>query len=337
VTFLTPRLYAFFYGGLETLQLDSTVFAFSLGASLFSVVLLGLLPALQASRPSLGEALKVVGRGSYGGGAKGRRMRDMLMVSQVALALMLSIGAGLMIRSLGALQQIDRGLNTESVLTIQIWPPEKKYAKPHELANFYRRMIEGIETLPEATSTRAINFLPLSEIGIGWTFTIEGRPAPSAEGRPNALYYVVAPRYLQTMQIPLVKGRHLTQSDSAEAPAVAVIDEKLAQRYWPGEDPIARRLRFDPLDSESPWHANLTSGWITVVGVVGTVRGDGLWEDGAPVMYLPYQQNGGYRKSNQTHLPPRRGRHTPTADRRLVRGFAGNIEKSRETWCAIGC
>lgn len=290
VTFLTPRLEAFFYGGLKTLQLDGTVFAFSLGASLFSVVLLGLLPALQASRPSLGDALKVAGRGS-GGGAKGRRMRDALMVSQVALALMLSIGAGLMIRSLGALHQIDRGLNTASVLTMQIWPPEKKYAQPHELANLHRRILEKLETLPEAASSSAINYLPLSEIGIGWTFTIEGRPAPSAEDRPNALYYIVAPRYLETMQIPLLKGRHLSQADSAEAPAVAVIDEKLARRYWPGEDPIGKRLRFDPLDAESPWHANLTSGWIAVVGVAGTVRGDGLWEDGAPVLYLPYQQN----------------------------------------------
>jgi putative ABC transport system permease protein len=287
---LTPRLEAFFYGGLETLRLDGAVFAFSLGASLLSVVLLGLLPALQASRPNLSEALKAAGRGSAGG-TRGRRMRDALMVSQVALALMLSIGAALMIRSLGALQQIDRGLNTENVLTMQIWPPEKKYAEPHDLANFYRRTIESVETLPEAASCSAVNYLPLSEIGIGWTFAIEGRPAPPADERPNALYYVVAPGYLETMQIPLVKGRRLTQRDSAGAPAVAVIDEKLAQRYWPGEDPIAKRLRFDPLDSESPWHASLTSDWITVVGVAGTVLADGLWEDAAPVMYLPYQQN----------------------------------------------
>jgi putative ABC transport system permease protein len=290
LNFLTPRLEAFFYGGLETLRLDGAMFAFSLGAALFSVVLLGLLPALQASRPSLGEALKAAGRGS-GGGARGRSMRDLLMLSQIALALMLSIGAGLMIRSLGALQQFDRGLNTDNVLTLQIWPPEKKYVAPHELASYYHRILEKLEALPEATSSSAISFLPLSEIGVNWTFTIEDKPAPPAEERPNALYYVVAPRYLETMQIPLRRGRYLTQADSAEAPAVAVIDQKLAERYWPGEDPIGKRLRFDPLDSESPWHANLTPGWITVVGVAGTVRGDGLWEDGAPVLYLPYQQN----------------------------------------------
>jgi putative ABC transport system permease protein len=304
VTFLTPRLEAFFYGGLGTLQLDGRVLAFSLVASLFSGVLLGLLPALQASRPSLTDALKTGGRGS-GGGAKGRRMRDLLMVSQVALAVMLSAGAGLMIRSLGALQQIDRGINTDNVLTMQIWPPEKKYARPHELANFYQRIMEKLETLPEAASASAINFLHLSEVGIGWTFTIEGRPNPPPEERPNALYYVVVPGYLQTMQIPLLKGRHLTQADSAEAQAVAVIDEKMWRRYWPREDPIGRRFKFDALDSESPWHANLTADWITVVGVAGTVLGDGLWEDGAPVVYLSFQQN----PSRMMHLVVRAERN----------------------------
>jgi putative ABC transport system permease protein len=290
VAFLTPRLHAFFYGGLETLQLNPVVFGFSLGASLCSVVLLGLLPALQTSRPNVAEALKAAGRGSSGG-AKGRRMRDALMVSQVALALMLSIGAGLTIRSLGELQQFERGLNTENVLTMQIWLPDKKYSEPAAIAYFYRQVLERLESLPEAVSASAVNFLPLSEVGIGWTFTIEGRASPSPEDRPNGGYYIVAPRFLETLEIPLWKGRYLTEADAAEAPAVAVIDEKLAERYWPGEDPLGKRFRFDPLDAESPWHANLTPRSITVVGVAGTVRGDGLWEDGAPVMYLPYQQN----------------------------------------------
>jgi putative ABC transport system permease protein len=287
---LGPRLEAFFFGGMETLRLDVTVFAFNLGASLLAVVLLGLLPALQASRTNLGEALKAAARGS-GGGAMGRRMRDALMVSQVALALMLSIGAGLMIRSLGALQRVDRGFNAENLLTMQVWPPDEKYSGPRDMANFYRRVLEELKSLPEAVSSSAINYLPLSEIGIGWTFSIEGRPAPSAGERPGGMYFVAAPGYFETMQIPLLAGRRLSESDSADAPAVAVIDEKLAQRYWSGEDPIGQRLKFDALDSESPWHAHLTSGWITIVGVVGAVRGDGLWEEGAPVVYLPYQQN----------------------------------------------
>ena len=303
VTVLTPRLEAFFYGGIETLRLDARVFAFSLGASLLSGVLLGLLPALQASRPNLGETMKASGRGSSGG-AKGRRMRDVLMVSQVALAVTLSIGAGLMIRSLWTLQAIDRGLNTGNVLTMQIWPPEKKYAEPHEVANFYRRIVERLENLPGTTSSNAINFLHLSEVGIGWTFTIEGKPIPPPEGRPGALYYVVTPGYLQSMQIPLLRGRYLTAWDSAEAPAVAVIDEKLARRYWPGDEPIGKRFRFDPLDSESPWHAHLKHAWITVVGVVGTIRGDGLWEEGSPVLYLPYQQS----PSRMMHLVVRTAR-----------------------------
>jgi putative ABC transport system permease protein len=142
LTFLGPRLEAFFFGGIETVHLDARVVAFGVAASLFSGVLLGLIPALQASRPNLGEVLKSGGRGS-GGGASGRRVRDALMISQVALAVMLSIGAGLMIRSLWTLEQIDRGLNVESVLTMQIWPPEKKYAGPREIANFYERIMES--------------------------------------------------------------------------------------------------------------------------------------------------------------------------------------------------
>jgi putative ABC transport system permease protein len=93
------------------------------------------------------------------------------------------------------------------------------------------------------------------------------------------------------MQIPLVRGRQLTASDGADAPPAAVIDEKLAERYWPGEDPIGKRFRFDPVDAESPWQASLSPEWITIVGIAQTVSGDGFWEDGAPLMYLPYQQN----------------------------------------------
>ena len=290
VSFFTPRLSALVYGGLESLQLDGRVFAFSLGASLVSVLLLAVPTALHASRPNVADTLKTAGRGASGG-TRGRRMRDVLMVCQVALALMLSIAAGLMIRSLGALQRIDRGLNTENVLTMQIWPPEKKYAEPRALAAFYQRILERLEQLPEALSSSAVNYLPLSEIGIGWTFSREGEPDRSAEERPNALYYIVAPDYFQTMQIPLLSGRYLQQSDAAEAPLAAVIDEKLARRYWPGESPLGKRLKFDPQDTESPWHARLASGWIRVVGVVGIVRGDGLWDDGAPVIYLSYQQN----------------------------------------------
>jgi putative ABC transport system permease protein len=286
----TPRLTNLLYGGLESLQLDGKVLAFSLGAALVSVLLLAAPTALYASHPNIADTIKLAGRG-FGGGIKGRRMRDVLMVCQVALALMLSIGAGLMIRSLGAIERIDRGLNTNNVLTMQVWPPEKKYDEPRELASFYQRILERLEHLPEAASSSAVNFLPLSEIGIGWTFAREGQPDRFAEERPNGLYYVVAPGYFETMQIPLVAGRYLKSSDSAEAPLVAVIDEKLARRYWPGDNPIGKRLKFDVLDTESPWHANLASGWISVVGVVGTVVGDGLWEDGAPVMYLPYQQN----------------------------------------------
>jgi putative ABC transport system permease protein len=290
VRFWSPRFEAFLYGGLDTLRLDRSALAFSVMATLLSIVIAGLIPAKQASRPNLGEALKAGERGS-GSSVKGRRLRDVLMLSQVALALMLSVGAGLMIRSLGTLQRLDRGLKTEGVLTAQVWPHEMTYVKPHDLASLHRRIVERLETLPGVSSAGAISFLPLSEMGIGSSFSIEGRPAPSMETRPNASYSVVTPRYLQTMQIQLVRGRYLTDADSADAPAVAVIDQKLAQRYWPGEDPIGKRFAFEALDAESPWHADLTTRSITVVGIVAAIRGDGLWEDSAPVMYLPYQQN----------------------------------------------
>lgn len=291
VTFVPTRLEAFFSGGLENLQLDASVLTFSVGASLLSGVLSGLFPAVHASRPRLGDALSSAGNRNASGAVRGRRKADWLLVPQVALAVMLSIGAGLMIRSLGELQRFDRGLKTANVLTAQIRPPENKYKDSHEIASFHRRVIERLETLPEAVSTSAISFLHLSESGVGCTFTIEGRSAPFPGDKPNALYYVVAPGYLRTMEIPLLTGRHLSSGDAARAPAVAVIDEKLAKRYWPREDPIGRRFKFDPIDSENPSHASLTADWITVVGVAGTVLGDGLWEHGAPVMYLPYQQN----------------------------------------------
>ncbi len=289
-TLLSSRLEAFFYGGLETLRLDGTVLAFTIAATLLSALLLGLLPAIQASRANLGDALKASERGSAGG-VKGQRVRNVLMAAQVALAITLSVGAGLMIRSLGELQQVDRGLNTSHVLTAQIWPPENKYIEPRDIAQFQQRVLERLESLPGASSSSAISFLPLSEAGVGWNFTIEGRPKPVPEERPSAMYSVVAPGYFETMQIPLVRGRRLTAADGATAPPVAVIDEKLAKRYWPGEDPVGKRFRFDPTDGESPWQASLNPEWITVVGIAQTVSGDGLWEDGAPLIYLPYQQN----------------------------------------------
>ena len=302
ISMLHPRLESFVYGGFETVSIGGDVVLFSAAAAVFSSLLLGLIPALEASRPGLNEALKASARRSAGGGRAGRT-RDLLVVSQVALAVLLLISAGLMLRSLWTLETIDRGISTENLLTMQIWPPENKYAEPREIADFQRRILERLRELPEALAASAVSFLPLSEAGVGWQFAVAGRPSPPPEERPHALYYVVEPGFCRTIGIPLLRRKYHSETDGAEGPLVAVIDRKLADRHWHGENPVGRQLKFDPLYAESPWHAALRPERITVVGVVETIKPDGLWENGAPVMYLPYQQH----PSRMMHLVVRTG------------------------------
>lgn len=273
----------------DEISLDVTVLAFTLALSLLTGILFGLMPALRASATNQYQTLKETGKSS--GGRISSHKLDSLMISEIALALVLVIGAGLMITSFLHLYNVARGLNLKDVLTMQIWLPETAYPKGHEVANLYRQVLQRVEVLPGVESASAISFLPLSGWGVNTTFAIEGRPRAAPKEAPFSAYSVIGPDYFRTMSIPLLKGRYFTDRDERGFPEVVIIDEILARRLWPNDDPIGKRIWLNPPDANNPWGADISHTWRTIVGVVGSVKEDGISEEVWPQLYLSYLQS----------------------------------------------
>jgi putative ABC transport system permease protein len=241
------------------------VLAFLLGISLLAVLLFGLAPALQASKTDLQETLKESGRGS---GSGRQRTRSALVVVEVAMSLLLLVGAGLMIRSFLHLMQVNPGFQSDHLLTMQVALPNSKYREPAKIRAFYQQALEGIGALPGVQSVGAVSELPLSGGARSSTFVIENRQTAPGSPLPHSDIRTGSPGYFQTMKIPLLKGRDFTAQDNADGRPVAVIDETLAQAYWPGEDPIGKRLDFEGEPDKPIWRE--------VIGVAGRVKHKGL-------------------------------------------------------------
>jgi predicted permease len=265
---------------LHEIKLDARVLAFTLGVSLVTGLVFGLAPALQASKLDLNSSLKEGGRGTTEGFGR-RRMRGALVVMEVALTLVLLIGAGLMLRSFSSLQRVDPGFRADNLLTMELSMPLGRFNESEQqAANFYREVINRISTLPGVESVGATWILPLSGQGAGTGFEIEGyTPAPNE--RTNTAFSSITPRYFETMGIPLVRGRQFVDSDTAESQGVAIINEAFARRYFASQDPVGRRIRPRGDDND----------WLTVIGVVGDVRQTGLAEEPRPEMFLSYLQS----------------------------------------------
>jgi putative ABC transport system permease protein len=243
---------------VETIGLDARVLLFLVCVSLATGILFGLAPALQSTVLNFGEALKEGGR-SGSEGARHSRLRNFLVASEFALALMLLIAAGLMIRSFAALEAIDPGFNPHRVLSMVVAVAGSPEAQPPRREIFYRELLAKIQALPGVETASAINHLPLAGDIWGWPFTIEGRPPAKPGESPWGVYRIVMPEYFRTMQIPLLRGRDIAATDDMNAPGVIVINQAAAQRYWPGEDAIGKRIRFqDPPNQK----------WLSVIGVV---------------------------------------------------------------------
>ncbi|MET0646277.1 MAG: ABC transporter permease [Pyrinomonadaceae bacterium] len=265
----------------EDIGIDAQALVFTVAVSLLTGVICGLAPAWRLSRPDLNETLKEVVKGSTGT-LGGRRVRKVMVVSEVALALMLLITAGLMIKSFTMLQQVTPGFKAENLLTMEMSLPREKYPEGYQVAAFYRRALEGIAALPGVQAVGMVNHLPLSGESTNVYFTVEGRPAQSSADEIFTGYRTVSPDYFNAMGIPVKSGRALDARDEEKAPGVVVINETMAGRFWPGEDPLGKRLKSGELGSNVPW--------LTVVGVVGDVRHSALTQEPKPEMYLPYQQ-----------------------------------------------
>ena len=287
------------YGGVQTLlrfsperypllkdsAIDATVLAFTLAVSLLTGLIFGLAPALASSRTSaLHEALKEGGRGS-GEGLSRSRLRSLLVVSEVALALILLVGAGLMIQSFLRLHGVSPGFDPKGVLTAGISLPPSKYSTQSQRVAFYQRLLEDLGSRPGVEAAGIVSALPLMVYNTGTGMIVEGRPFPRLGETPIIWYRITDAGYFRTMQIPLRKGRLLTDQDNTSAPPVSLINETAARRFWPNEDPIGKRWTPGVPSSGRP----IT--WITVVGVVGDLRHKGLAEPPDAEVYWPYLQH----------------------------------------------
>jgi putative ABC transport system permease protein len=261
---------------LTAIDIDVRVLLFTMLASLLSGVFFGLVPALQLSRPDLNRSLKEGGRGGL---SQRRRTRQALLVSEVALAVVLLVGAGLLIRSFVKLLNVEPGFRAENVLTARITLPRTRYQELAQLEQFQQRVLERVAALPGVESVGAINHLPLTDFNSGVTLRVEGRQNDK-EGELPTMLGLVNSDYFRAMGISLRAGRHFDERDTGDSMRVVILSESLARRLFPNEDPLGKRVLMPGPRNDPP----------TVVGVVGDVRHEGLDREIKPQVYAPYHQ-----------------------------------------------
>lgn len=264
---------------LSSIGIDGWVLAFTLGVSVLTGVVFGLVPALNASKLEAGEALKESSRSSTGGMAR-LRARNLLVVSEIALALVLLIGAGLLIKSLWRLRTIDPGFNPEGLITMRIELPEARYREIPKQTQFRQRILESINSIP-GTQAVMISELPMSGDSLTHNFIIDGRPPIAPGTEPELETRTVAGDYFRTMGIPLIAGRDFTAQDNADAPMVGLVNERFVHEYFPNENPIGGRIA---------WARGTPRQWMTIIGVVGDVKHFGLNLPELPAFYGSYVQ-----------------------------------------------
>ena len=256
------------------LRIDGRALLFALVTSLLTGVVFGLAPSLFAAEMNVNANLKQESRGATEG--SGWRLRYSLIVAVVAISFMLLVAGGLVLRSLYFLQTVDRGLDPRDVLTMQIELPKSKYDHPRRVRQFFDQLLQRLDELPGVESAGSVSFLPLAKIWVGCPIAIEGRVPADDKTQLWTSYKVASPRYFETLRVPLLAGRYFRESDTETTYPVAVVNQALVKRMWPGEDPIGKRLKLEITGSDLPWNLEVDDRWITVIGVVGDVNEVGV-------------------------------------------------------------
>jgi putative ABC transport system permease protein len=271
---------------IKTVGINGQVILFTLALTFATSIIFGLAPTLQASRPNLNDSLKDSSTRT-GGSVRGKRLRSFLVVSEIALSVILMVGAGLMVRSFSRLQSLDPGYRPENILTFRLALVQSKYPKSENRKAFFEQLLKRIEALPGVESAAVVLMRPLSgTVGWDYPFTVEGQNTEDQAANPYSNYEAISPNYFRTMGIPVIKGRDFTDQDRSDAIKVVIVSESMARKYWPDEDPLGKRIRFGKPESNAPW--------LEVVGVVkdGRYR---EWDATRFDIYAPYLQKSEYR------------------------------------------
>ena len=263
------------------IHLDRRCLAFTVGVSILTGFIFGLAPALQISKPNLAESLKETGRGA-GPAASRNRLRSALVISEIAMTLVLLVCAGLLIRTVARLRNVDAGFNPNNILAMNIGLPQAKYPKPENVIAFNKEIVERITALPGVKAAGTTSVLPLSANFDGRGLAVEDHPKPRGEEITVDLY-VTTPGYLKAMEIPLLSGRLLNDQDTKDSPNVALINKTMAAQLWPNEGPLGKRIKF-PGSDKNP------QPWRTIVGTVSDVSQYALDKTPPMQIYLPHSQ-----------------------------------------------
>ncbi|MEW6127973.1 MAG: ABC transporter permease [Acidobacteriota bacterium] len=265
---------------VQNVKLDVWTLGFSLVISLLTGLIFGLIPAYESSRDNFQETLKEGGK-NIGGTSRTHRLRSAFVVAEMALALVLLIGAGLLMKSLGRLQTVDPGFQTANLLTMRVMLPASKYPQDNQRTGFFNQALERLRNLPGVQSAGAINALPFVQPPAGTKFEIEGQPKAVVGQEPITKVCVTDKNYFDTMRIPLRSGRFFNEQENTQVRHVVIINEKLAETYFPGENPLGKRITIAMKNENLPTE---------IIGVVGDVRYMNLNSESEPMVYWPHPE-----------------------------------------------
>ncbi|MGA9770372.1 MAG: ABC transporter permease [Blastocatellia bacterium] len=267
---------------LDEMRVDGWLLSFTILISLIVGIGFGTMPAFLASQLNLEGVLKEGGRGSSSG-VRGRYTRNILIVAEVAMALVLLVGSGLLIKSFIRLVKTDLGFDPNNVLTMRVILPQSRYPNPQQAADFFQQVVDRVQTVPGVEYVTVSSSLPPNLSQVRLPFTIDGQASQDPRNKPLAQFFGITPNYFQTMGVSMLEGRDFSNQETAQSPPVVIINKSIARRFFADQNPIGKRLKLGNADSNNPW--------MTVVGLVEDVKYSGIDSDAESGFYVPFIQN----------------------------------------------